>query len=157
MAPHPGTDDINRWLQAETAKQVVVLASAALDRRDWAGFVRHLAPDVQLTRPDGQCLRGREAVLAAYQQRDPHRLTRHLIVNQMAQWAGEDRLQVDSTVLLWTADERSPTTPRGRAAHAVQLLGSHEDLFQWRSGEWQIAQRRSRFDLYHEFPAGLAD
>lgn len=151
-APNP--TDVARWLQADAAKQVVVLASAALDQRDWEGFVQHLAPDVQLTRPDGQCLQGRDAVLQAYRQRDPHRLTRHLIVNQAAQWVADDTLQVHSTVLLWTADERSPTTPRGRPAHALQLLGSHEDVIQWRQGAWQIAQRRSRFDMYHDFSAG---
>ena len=140
--------DMSRWLQAEAAKQVVVLASAALDRRDWEGFVQHLVPDVHLTRPDGQCLQGREAVLQAYRQRDPHRLTRHLIVNQWVQWTTDDTLQLHSSVLLWTADERSPSSPRGRSAHALQLLGSHDDEMRLLAGTWQIARRHSHFDMY---------
>lgn len=142
--------ELVRWLQAETAKQAVVLASAALDRRDFAGFVQYLTPDVELTRPDGLCLRGQNAVLKAYQQRDPHRLTRHLIVNQWTQWTAAETLQLHSTVLLWTADERSPSGPRGRPAHALQLLGCHEDELHLLHGEWKIARRHSRFDMHHD-------
>jgi hypothetical protein len=127
---------------------LIVRLSWAIDQRDLDVLASCLHPEVALTRPDGQVLRGLSAVCDAYAQRDPDRITRHLLSNVHLLWSSPERVQAHSSVLLWTGRIRDGLTAAGRPADAVQKLGEHRDVLTLENGRWCLLTRQSEFVLY---------
>jgi uncharacterized protein (TIGR02246 family) len=136
-------------LQAQQDCRDLVLAAAdAVDNRNFAALAGLFAPDGVLVRPDGNELRGPQAIEAAYAARDPDRLTRHLVCNQRVQVdlaAGTAR--ADCTVQLWSGRYSDTPSLRGRPADPVQQVGEIQDLMVKTRQGWRIHRRRAWFTL----------
>jgi ketosteroid isomerase-like protein len=138
------------FLLAEHAcRQVVVLSAQAVDRRDFAAFARLFVPDGVLIRPDGTRLVGRAAIEAAYEQRSPDRLTRHLISNHLVQIHDIERASSNCNVQLWGGSYKDAEGSKGRPADATQLIGEFDDELVMTADGWRIRQRLARFVLHH--------
>ncbi len=137
-------------MEADAAcRAVVIEAARAVDAGDAAAFAALFCDDGVLVRPDGSRMQGPQAIAAAYAARDPDRLTRHLICNQLVRWSADGtRATVFSTVLLWTGRHSSPATPQGRVADAMSQVGEFEDLMALTLHGWRIQERQARFVLY---------
>lgn len=139
-------------LRAESAcRELVLAAGEAIDGRDYNAFAALFASDGELVRPDGKVLRGAQAIVAAYGQRNPDRLTRHLFCNQCVQVDLQGKTaKVASTIMLWTGRYSDAVTPRGRPADPVQQVGEIRDQLVLTSGGWRIGRRDAWFTLFRE-------
>ncbi|WP_137919266.1 nuclear transport factor 2 family protein [Hydrogenophaga sp. 2FB] len=102
------------------------------------------APDAVLVRPSGQRLEGRQAIRDAYAQRDPHRLTVHVIADTDGHAVSEDEMNVFSRVLLFQGlrgETHGPVPPQSQA------VGSFEDRLVRVAHKWQIVQRVACFQF----------
>jgi len=120
----------------------------AIDHSDLADLETCLHPDVVFVRPDGQALQGPQAVRDAYAQRNPDRITRHLLSNVHLKWSSPDRVEAHTTVLLWTGNLSDEMTAAGRPADAVQKLGEHRDILAFEAERWWLLRRQSEFVFF---------
>lgn len=137
-------------LQAEAAcREVVLKAAQAVDSGDYAGFATLFCPDGVLVRPDGSKLQGREAIVRAYQARDPDRLTQHLVSNQQVEVNQATGTAVARCkVLLWSGQRSAVETPKGRPADAMAQVGEMVDEMALAPEGWRIRTRQARFIFY---------
>ncbi|MEY4737374.1 MAG: hypothetical protein RL302_1693 [Pseudomonadota bacterium] len=137
-------------LQAEAAcRELVLQAAQAVDSSDYAGFVALFFPDGVLVRPDGSKLQGREAIVQAYQARDPNRLTQHLVSNQQVEVNQATGTAVARCkVLLWSGQRSAVETPKGRPADAMAQVGEMVDEMALTPEGWRIRTRQARFIFY---------
>ena len=137
-------------LAAEAACRALVLRAAdAVDGGDAQGFAALFMPDGTLVRPDGSVLQGRAAIAQAYANRDPDRLTQHLVCNQQVTVdVVQGRAHARSKVLLWTGRHSSPSTPQGRPADVVSQVGEFVDQLEHTPEGWRIRSRHAQFILY---------
>lgn len=106
---------------------------------------QHFTADAVVSRPAGDPIRGREALRAAYLNRPPERLTRHLISHVVVDRLGPDQARVHSQVLVWAAT-LPPDAGPGVQRPQEQFIGEYDDLLRRESdGAWRIAERDSRF------------
>lgn len=139
---------LQRALHEQALQSVLVRLNWCIDHGQLDGLVQVLHPQVQWVRPGGQVLLGPQAVLQAYAQREPDRITRHLLTNMHVGDFTPQRAQVHSTVLLWSGSLGDALTPAGRPAHAEQKLGEHTDVLVFDQDRWWLRERQSRFVLY---------
>lgn len=102
------------------------------------------APDAVLVRPSGQRLEGRQAIRDAYAQRDPHRLTVHVIADIDGDAVSVDEVKMFSRVLLFQGlrgETHGPVPPQSQA------VGSFEDRLVRVAHKWQIVQRVACFQF----------
>ena len=126
----------------------IVRLGWAIDHGDLEVLASCLHADVTFVRPDGQTLQGPQAVCGAYAQRDPDRITRHLLSNVHLTWSSPDRVQAHSAVLLWTGRLSDAKTAAGRPADAAQKLGEHRDVWAWTAERWWLLRRQSEFVFF---------
>jgi hypothetical protein len=144
----PVSDFLLRNAQEQAIHAQIMRLGWAIDHGDWDALVLCLHPEVALIRPDGQVLQGPQAVRHAYAQRDPDRITRHLLSNVHWTWLSPDRVQVHSTVLLWTGRLSDALTPAGRPSDPLQKLGEHCDVWAHLDGHWCLLRRQSEFVFF---------
>lgn len=138
-------------LAVESAcKNLVAQAAFLTDRQDHEAFVQCFAVNGELTRPGGQPLVGRDAILASYRGRPADRITRHLVTNTFMTEIGPDYARAISYVLLWSTSTEQPEEAFGRKANARQVLGEFNDRFELTDEGWRIAQREASFVMYTE-------
>jgi len=142
------TDALMRAAHEQAIHALIVRLGWAIDQGDLEALSACLHPEVVFVRPDGQALEGPQAVRQAYAQRDPDRITRHLLSNVFLTWLTPERVQAHTSVLLWTGRLSEPSTPAGRPADAVQKLGEHRDVVAWEAGRWWLLKRQSEFVFF---------
>lgn len=139
-------------LVAEAAcRAVVVQAAQAVDSGNFHDFAALFLPDGMLVRPDGSTLLGRDAIVSAYQARDPDRLTQHLVCNQQVEVnevAGTASARCK--VLLWSGRHSAAQTPKGRLADAMVQVGEMVDELSLTPDGWRIRSRNAKFVLYSD-------
>ena len=141
-------DMILRAAHEQAIHALIVRVGWAIDHTDLAELASCLHPDVVFVRPDGQALQGPQAVCDAYAQRNPDRITRHLLSNLHLTWSSPDRVQAHATVLLWTGRMSDEKTAAGRSADPVQKLGEHRDVLAFEAGRWWLLRRQSEFVFF---------
>lgn len=142
------SDMLLRAAHEHAIHALIVRVGWAIDHSDLAALKSCLHPDVVFVRPDGQALQGPQAVCGAYAQRNPDRITRHLLSNVHVKWLSPDRVQADATVLLWTGCLSDEKTAAGRPADPVQKLGEHRDVLAFEAGRWWLLRRQSEFVFF---------
>jgi hypothetical protein len=141
-------DVMLRAAHEQAIHALIVRVGWAIDHSDLAVLASCLHPNVAFVRPDGQVLQGPQAVCDAYAQRDPDRITRHVLSNGHLTWPSPDRVQAHTTVLLWTGRLSDEATAAGRPADPVQKLGEHRDVLAFEAGRWCLLRRQSEFVLF---------
>lgn len=141
-------DMLLRAAHEQAIHALIVRVGYAIDHSDWAALAPCLHSDVAFVRPDGQALQGPQAVCDAYAQRNPDRITRHLLSNVHLTWSSPDRVQAYATVLLWTGSLSDEKTAAGRPADPVQKLGEHRDVLAFEAGRWWLLRRQSEFVFF---------
>lgn len=136
-------DPVLRLLaEAEITRLVTeyaVLNDAGAFERVAALFIE----DGVLTRPSGgDPIRGRDAILAAFEKRPP-RFSRHVITNVLVDLESLEDASCRSTMLLFSA----PPGELPVTALDAMLLGGFEDRLTKRDGRWRFAERRGWLDL----------
>jgi hypothetical protein len=139
---------IDQLIAEQACRNLVMLAARFNDSQDYDGFAGLFLPEGVMQRPGGAEWKGREAIAAAYKSRPSGRITRHLITNSVVSLESPSRARALSYVLLWSGDEAAELTPFGRPAHARQLVGEFDDIFEKLDGVWFIERREARFDLH---------
>jgi len=129
---------------------LVVRSAGYTDSHDHEAFAGLFAPDARLTRPGGEPLVGREAILASYRAKPAERLTRHLVTNTRFTELSGDSASAISYVLLWSSSTAEPIEAFGRKAAPRQVLGEFHDRFAKTGQGWRIAERRASFIMYSE-------
>src|SRR5690606_31199066 len=82
LEEHPMDYENPQLLAIESAcKNLVARAAYLTDKQDHEAFAECFTANARLTRPGGEPLIGREAILASYRGRPADRITRHLITN----------------------------------------------------------------------------
>lgn len=141
-------DPIVRWQIDAACRDTLARAARLTDLQDHAGFVAQFTEDAELVRPGGAQLRGREAILAAYRERPPQRLTRHLLAGTVVDVLSASEATAFTTVLLFSGDLQDALGAQGRPARGPAIVGSFDDVLRaGPNGQWQIARRRASFDL----------
>lgn len=135
---------LQRLLAEQACRDLVARAAMLTDANRHEDFAALFAPDGELTRPGGEPLRGREAIVASYRTRPAGRLTRHLLGGTVVELLDADRARARTSVLLWSAEEADPAGAFGRPARR-QVLGEFEDEFVRGPQGWRIARRQARF------------
>lgn len=141
-------DMILRAAHEQTIHALIVRVGWSIDHRDLADLASCLHSDVVFVRPDGPALQGPQAVCDAYAQRNPDRITRHLLSNVHLSWSSPDQVQANVAVLLWTGSLSDEKTAAGRPADPVQKLGEHRDVWAWEAGRWCLLRRQSEFVFF---------
>ena len=141
-------DMLLRAAHEQAIHALIVRVGWAIDHSDLADLANCLHPDVVFVRPDGQALQGPQAVCDAYAQRQPDRMTRHLLSNVHLVWTSPDRVQSKAMVLLWTGRLSDDKTAAGRPADPVQKLGEHHDVWAFEAGRWGLLRRQSEFVFF---------
>lgn len=139
---------LDRLLAENACRQLAVDTAHAVDTQDYIGFAGLFTETGALVRPDGTRLEGRDAIAQAYANRDPDRLTRHVLSNQRVQLLNPDEAHCQTTVLLWTGRHSDVASPNGRPADPAQLLGEFIDHMVLTAEGWRIRQRLARFVLH---------
>lgn len=149
MTPFDGPTNLLDALHAESCcRQLVVQSAALADAGDAHGLAALFSVDAELTRPNGQVLRGREAIENAYRERPPARMTAHLVACTLFAEVGQEAARAQTRILLWTGQSDSEAGPYGRDADPRQVMGRFEDVFVKTPQGWRIAIRRAVFDLH---------
>lgn len=144
-------DPIERLLAVQACQDLLLQAAACADANDADALSQLFSEDAQLLRPGAELLSGREAIRAAYAQRSPDRISRHLLSNMRVDIESPNRARVHSQVLLWTGSRTDEQTPQGRPAQGRQLLGEFKDeLLRDAQGRWLIQRRDAYFVLYRD-------
>ena len=143
----------SRLLEIEAACQSVIYSAAAfVDGNDFASFCGLFVEGGVLQRPDGSVLKGRDAILAAYEGRPAYRMSLHVISNTRFSDVSENECRATSLVTLWASDSRSDIGPQGRAVVQPLVLGEFDDSFVLDGGVWRFASRKAAFLMHAPKP-----
>jgi uncharacterized protein (TIGR02246 family) len=126
-----------RALVAETARRADAAQPDAL--------AALFTADAVLVRPGAAPLVGRDAIRAAYAERPPNRLTRHLVTHTRVTVVDADTVDAASLLLVWSGNHDDPPGPRGRPGQ--QAVGEFDDRLVRTPEGWRIARREARFVL----------
>lgn len=131
-------------------KQVIDRSAYMTDTQDYTGLAALFTETAQLTRPGGEPLVGRDAIIESYRSRPAERLSRHLVAHSIMETLADGRVRAVSSVLLWNSTTAEPVEAFGRKAAARQVLGEYcDELVQTPEG-WRIEKRVSAFLMYRE-------
>lgn len=139
--------DLAALLAKQACREVVLQAAEAVDAQDYDTFVALFTEDADLVRPGGPELKGRAEILQAYRNKDPNRMTHHLICNHQVTLTAPDKASSRCKVLLYASDQRRELTPKGRQADAQQMAGVIEDALVLTDEGWKIQRRHAWFEL----------
>jgi uncharacterized protein (TIGR02246 family) len=121
------------------------------DHQDYERLAALFTPDGTMTRPTGDALAGRDAILKSYQSRPVGRLTRHVCTNIRITVDSPDRASGLTYAVVYSANaSRPPEAHFGIQADPRQLVGQFEDEFARTDEGWRIASRRARFVMHYE-------
>ena len=119
------------------------------DHRENEALAKLFTPDGTMTRPSGDTLVGRKAILKEYQSRPAGRITRHLCTNIRIVVESEDRARGLTYALVYSALANEPPLQHfGPKVEPRQLIGEFEDEFVRTDDGWKIASRRARFVMH---------
>lgn len=131
-------------------KQIIEHSAYLTDTRDFEGYAALFTESGQLTRPGGQPLIGREAIVESYRARPAERMTRHMVGHSVMEVLDEGKVRAVTSVLLWSTTATAPVEAFGRKAEPRQALGEYcDDLILTPEG-WRIEKRVSSFLMYRE-------
>ena len=141
--------DTERLAAESACRDLVMKAALRTDAGDHDGFAALFALDAVVTRPGGQPLQGRDAILASYRSRPADRITRHVVTNCVVEVESPTQARATSYVQVWSATAGADATPFGLKAHDRIALGEFCDRFVQVPGEdWRIASRQARFVMH---------
>jgi hypothetical protein len=109
------------------------------DRQEYESLAALFVPDGCLSRPTGDPLVGRDAILKSYQSRPAGRITRHICTNIRITMESAERARGFSYALVysWTADNPADVK-----------VGEFEDEFVRTPEGWRFASRDARFVMH---------
>ncbi|WP_235823553.1 nuclear transport factor 2 family protein [Azohydromonas sediminis] len=140
--------DAEQLAAAQACRDVVVASAHAVDARDFDAFAALFTDDAVLVRPNGDALHGRAAILAAYRQRDPARLTRHVIGSHAVELLDANTARSRCYVVVWGGNANDAPTPQGRPADATHMVGEFADELARTAAGWRIRRRDASFALF---------
>lgn len=131
-------------------RQLIEHSAHLTDTRDFDAYAALFTEAGELTRPGGQPLAGRAAILESYRSRPAERMTRHMVGHSVMSLLDEGRVRAITSVLLWSTTTTQPVEAFGRKAEPRQALGEYcDDLVLTLQG-WRIEKRASSFLMYRE-------
>lgn len=95
------------------------------------------------TDPDN-FVKGRDAIVAAFQARPADKLTRHLMTNIVIDVTGPDSATGIAYITLYAGSTERPAEKGGFIANASQLIGEYHDEFVRTDQGWKFAKRQGR-------------
>ncbi len=140
--------DSRRLVIENDCRHLIARAAAFSDANDHTAFAGLFDLDGVLVRPDGTSLAGPAAILAAYQSRPAHRVTRHVLSGTFFSDLSEAECRATSQVTLWVCDSRVPAGPLGRPLSQPLVLGEFDDWLRVGKQGWRIARREARFLIH---------
>ena len=119
------------------------------DHRENEALAELFTSDGTMTRPSGDTLVGRPAILKEYQSRPAGRITRHLCTNIRIVVESEDHARgLTYAVVYYAVANEPPLQHFGRKVEPRQLIGEFEDEFVRTDDGWKIASRRACFVMH---------
>jgi hypothetical protein len=119
------------------------------DQKENEALAELFTQDGTMTRPSGETLAGRAAILKEYQSRPAARITRHLCTNVRIVVESENRAHGLTYALVYSALAIEPPLQHfGVKVEPRQLIGEFEDEFVRTDDGWKIASRRARFVMH---------
>jgi SnoaL-like protein len=119
------------------------------DQKENEALAELFTQDGTMTRPSGETLAGRAAILKEYQSRPAARITRHLCTNIRIVVESENRAHGLTYALVYSALAIEPPLQHfGVKVEPRQLIGEFEDEFVRTDDGWKIASRRARFVMH---------
>ena len=123
-------------------RRLIFDSAAHNDAGDWDALGRLYAVDGELTRPSGQTIVGRDAIVEAYRGGPVDRLTRHVCSNVRIDLTGPTTATGHTVVLLFAADRSSDSKPDGPApVHNGAAVGEFADEFRLTADGWRLSRR----------------
>lgn len=141
---------LQRLLDERDCQRVVLDIQHYNDGQDYDAMAALFTEDAELYRPGSEApLQGRDAILQAYRQRPPERLTCHLCTNQRVDLLDDDRARVATTVLLHAANATDTAHPKeGRPLQPRELIGEIDDELVRTPAGWRVRRRRAWFTFH---------
>jgi uncharacterized protein (TIGR02246 family) len=136
--------ELDTLLIERACERLVIESAACNDRREWPALAALYTADGVVVRPNGQRLRGRAEIEAAYAAGSPERVTRHLCTNIRVDVDGPGRARA-TTVVLIVAGTRSedPDVTFGVVPNDRHVVGEFADRFERTDSGWRIAERHA--------------
>jgi len=121
------------------------------DRQDYESLAALFVPNGAMTRPNGDELGSRDAIVKSYHGRGSGRITRHICTNIRITVESSDRARGLTYAIVYSANAaRPPEAHFGIKADPRHLVGEFEDEFVRTDQGWRIASRQARFVMHTE-------
>jgi hypothetical protein len=119
------------------------------DHRENEALADLFTPDGIMTRPSGDRLVGRDAILKEYESRPAGRIARHFCTNIRIVVESDNRARGLTYALVYSALAHEPPLQHfGPRVEPRQLIGEFEDEFVRTDDGWKIASRSARFVMH---------
>ena len=119
------------------------------DSRDYEALAKLFVEDAVLTRPSGDPLTGRAAILESYRSKPAGRITRHVCTNVRITVDSESSAKGLTYAVVFSANAgETPEGHFGVKADTRQLIGEFEDEFVLTGEGWKFKSRRARFVMH---------
>jgi len=136
-------------LTIERACERLVLEFAHFsDHLEYESLVRLFTSDGIMQRPNGDLLKGRDAILGAYHARPAGRITRHVCSNIRITVENADHAKGLTYAVLYSGNSSGAANGHFGFKVEQQLVGEFEDEFVRTADGWRIAVRRARFVMH---------
>ena len=142
------TDDEKLFI--ERACEKLVIDSATFnDHMDWPALAGLYTPDGTVERPNGEVIRGREAIEESYAAGPTNRLTRHACVNLRVHVDSSSEAHATTLAIIYFCDANdTPNGHMGIRANESHLVGEFEDTFASTDEGWRISSRIARMIMH---------
>ncbi len=119
------------------------------DRQDYDAMILLFTENAILTRPSGDSLAGRAAILKSYQSKAGQRITRHVCTNIRVAVDSADAARGLTYAVIYSAKAGQASEGHfGIKAEARQMVGEFEDEFVRTPEGWRFSTRRARFVMH---------
>ncbi|MDR8071385.1 nuclear transport factor 2 family protein [Burkholderia cenocepacia] len=142
--------NVDQLVAQAACSRLVLLAAALTDNGEFDKFAELFTPEASLNRPNGDVLKGRQAILDSYAKRPADRITRHLILGTLFTDSGDDLICATSQALVWNANKADAAGPFGRPACGKEVVGHFTDTFVRVGEDWRIGTRVAEFTMFRE-------
>ena len=129
---------------------LVVDCATIIDESRYEDLAQIFSVDGVFARPTvpDEPISGRDAIIAAFKKRPPHKLAQHLVLNIRVRLTGTDTAEGTSSIMLYMTEADVPfENGKGRKANGP-LLGLYRDRYVRTADGWRIADRRGRVTMY---------